>query len=201
MKGFTKFISYVKDECKQHKVNFKHYKRSYVKLSDTVKCGGYFECPEYSATGKGTLAFSSGKLSMAIMVHEYAHMTQWLDKIPLWAKASTSLELLDKWLSGKNVKSINKHIDICKDLELDNEIRSVKLIKKWNLPIDVSKYTKEANAYILFYLYLKETRRWSVPGNSPYSVKEIVDSMSDKFDMNYKKLDPKIRELFIKHNI
>ena len=61
MKGFTKFISFVKDECKQHKVNFKHYKRSYVKLSDTIKCGGYFESPENSYTNKGTLAFASGK--------------------------------------------------------------------------------------------------------------------------------------------
>jgi len=202
MQGFENFITFVKDECKKNKVNFRGYKRNYVKLSNNVKCGGYFEAPDGVNVKKGNLAFANGsKEAMPILVHEYCHMTQWLDKLPLWGLAEVSNSKLDRWLNGENIRGIKKHIDISKELELENEKRSVEMIKKWNLPIDVDLYTKKANAYVLFYLHLKDTRKWSKPGNSPYSNQEIIDAMSNKFDMNYNTLDPGIKKLFKKHNI
>ena len=75
-------------------------------------------------------------------------------------------------------------------------LQLVQTIIKWNLDIDVKKYTKKANAYVLFYLYLQESRKWSIPGNSPYENKRILEAMSDQFDMNYESLDPKIRKIY-----
>ncbi len=53
-------------------------------------------------------------------------------------------------------------------MELDNEKRSVAIIKAWDLPIDVKTYTQKANAYIQFYNWMFFTRRWCTPQNSPY---------------------------------
>ena len=75
------------------------------------------------------------------------------------------------------------------------------MIKKWKLPIDVNEYIRKANAYVLFYNYLKKTRKWSEPTNSPYINKNIVEAMSDKFDMDYEKLSPELFELYKREKI
>lgn len=202
MVNFEKFIEFVKSECKKHKVHFKEYKRKYIKLSDSIKCGGFFASGDDDGFEKPTLAYSKGNTdSMSLLVHEYGHMTQWLDTSSVWSKSTQSLGYLDEWLAGNEIDDISKHIDIALELELDNEKRSVELIKQWNLPLDIPTYIKKANAYLQFYLYLKESRKWSVPGRAPYSIEEIVNEMSDKFDMNYTYLEPKIRNLFVYYKI
>ena len=202
MKSTEKFIQFVKDECKKHKVKFKPYKRRYIKLSDSIKCGGFFADGTDEQFPKPVLAFAGGhKDYLELLVHEYCHMTQWLDNIPLWRKANDSLEEIDRWLAGKEVENIDECINASRDLELDNEKRSVDMIKKWNLPIDVNEYTKKSNAYVLFYNYMKTSRKWSLPGNSPYTNKEILLNMSDKFDMNYEKLDLAIEQVYKEQNI
>ena len=201
--NFDKFVDHVKSECKKHKVKVKEYKRTYIKLSDSIKCGGYFEDGTgESYTSKPTLAYALGSTAAPeLLVHEYCHMTQWLDGIPLWKEATESLAKVDEWLAGNDVENINNLISKSRDLELDNEIRSVEMIKKWNLPIDVALYTKKANAYVQFYNYMKESRKWSKPGRAPYSVPEILDMMSDKFDMNYDELTPELRKVFVEQDI
>jgi hypothetical protein len=86
-------------------------------------------------------------------------------------------------------------------LELDNEKRSVALIKKWEFDIDVDEYTRKANAYVLFYNYLYHTRRWSDPKNSPYTNQNIIGKMSNKFNMRYNEMSKKYLELFQKENV
>lgn len=202
MDNFDIFTDFVKSECKKHGVHFKEYKRPYINYSKTIKCAGFFADGEDDIFKKPTLAYAKGNPDyMALLVHEYGHMTQWLDNIPIWKEATFSLDYLDRWLNGEDFDDIYKHIDIAKEIELDNEKRSVELIKKWGLPLDIPTYIRKANAYVQFYLYLKESRRWSQPNKSPYSVIEIIELMSDEFDMDYDTLDPKIRQTFIDHNI
>ena len=62
---------------------------------------------------------------------------------------------------------MHKYIGYTRDLELDNEKRAVRMIRKWKLSVDVDKYIKGANAYIHFYNWMGYTRRWSKPTNSP----------------------------------
>jgi hypothetical protein len=197
-KNTQTFIDYVKSECKKHKVKFKPYKRGYVKLADGVKCGGFFDDSDHPAV----LAFAQGREDfLGLMVHEYCHMTQWLEKIPLWKEAEDGLSRMWDWLSGTEVEDIDGAINIARNLELDNEKRTVEMIKKWNLPIDVNEYIKKANAYIIFYNYLRISRKWSDPTNSPYRNQNIVDAMSDKFDMDYENLSPELEELYKREKI
>jgi len=201
-KEISNFIEFAKSECKKHGVKFKPYKRSYVKLTDDIKCGGYFD--DGSDSDKPVLAFAQGREDfIELMVHEYCHMTQWLEGIELWEICSDSMTIIDEWLSGKDHpdKLVECAINNSRDLELDNEKRAVKIFKEWNIPVDLELYTKKANAYVNFYNYMKTTRKWSDPGNSPYTNKNILEAMSNKFDMNYQELTPGLIELYKKEKI
>lgn len=198
------FISFVKDECKKNSVKFKPYKRSYIKLTNDIKCGGFFDDGSDPATRKATLAFAQGRKDfLELMVHEYCHMTQWIDGIDLWEISASSMTTIDEWLSGVDhpMEEVEAALNASRELELDNEKRSAEMFKKWDLPVDVDLYIKKSNAYVLFYNYMKISRKWSAPGNAPYTNKNILDAMSDKFDMDYENLSEELIELFKKENI
>jgi len=190
------FIQFVKDECKTYGVKCSLRPSKYVKMDGNVKCSGWFdeEAPE--------LVVAMNRADwIEILAHEYGHLTQWVEQVPIWKKAEVSLGKVWDWLDGKNCRTIGKHIGVARDLELDNEKRSVALIKKWQFDIDVDEYTRKANAYVLFYNYLYHTRRWSDPKNSPYTNQNIIGKMSNKFNMKYEYLTPKLEKIFRTENI
>ena len=111
------------------------------------------------------------------------------------------MEKIDNWLGGKRVHNIKKHLAVSRDLELDNERRTVKLINKWKLSIDVKDYVKKANSYVHFYNWMYYSRKWSSPGNSPYTNSDIQAVMSTRFNMKYDELTPRVYNAFAKANI
>jgi hypothetical protein len=117
------------------------------------------------------------------------------------SSAAVSLGKVWDWLDGKNCRSIEKHIAVARDLELDNEKRAVKIIKKFELKVDLVHYVKKANAYVQFYNWMLITRKWSKPKNSPYKNKNLVNAMSNKFNMKYDYLTPKLEKIFRTENI
>lgn len=190
------FIDFVKDLCKKNGITPSLRNSKYVKLSPKIRCSGWFD-----SESRILVVSMNHKDWIEILAHEYSHMTQWLDKIPLWNIATDSLELVDLWLAGETIDDIEEHINNSRDLELDNEKRTVEVIKKFGLSCDIDLYIKKCNAYILFYNYIKESRKWSKPGNGPYSNKKILDLMSSEFDMDYSELTKEIRDTFISENI
>jgi phosphorylcholine metabolism protein LicD len=190
------FIEFVKNQCFEYGVKCRLKNVTYVKLSGNIKCSGYFD------SEKPELVVAMNRKDwIEILVHEYCHLTQWVEQIPLWNKSATSIGKIDEWLSGGEVKSINRHLGVARDLELDNEKRSVALIKEWGLKVDVEHYIQKANAYVQFYNYMGISRRWSKPGNSPYSNENLINEMPDKFNMNYKKMSKKVEKVFKQENI
>lgn len=206
MKRYTKndkaFIQFVKDECKKLGVKTHIKDVKYVKLSPTIKCSGYFDDADPK---KGAiLAASMGKPDgLEILVHEYCHLTQWQDGFELWKVAAKALPVIDEWLEGKykRPETLKRAFEIAIGLELDNEKRSVKMIKEWGLSVDVENYVKRANSYLMFYNWLKQTRRWSKPGNQPYNNKRLVEAMPANFRMNYSKLPKKYETIYREENI
>jgi hypothetical protein len=203
MKRYTKkdlaFIQFVKDECKRLGVKNHIKDVKYVKLSPTIRCSGYFDDAD-----EPILAASMGKEDgLAILVHEYCHLTQWQDGFPLWKKAARAIPVIDEWLEGKykRPETLDRAFDISIGLELDNERRSVKIIKKWGLSIDTADYVKRANAYLQFYNWLRKTRKWSKPGNQPYNNKRLVEAMPATFRMDYSKLSKKYETIYREENI
>lgn len=186
------FVEFVKDECKKNGVKYKLNQVKYLKLSSNIKCSGYFD-----DGADPILAVAMGKpTAIEILVHEYSHMTQWLDGIDLWKKGCVGVTKIDKWLSGKRISNIDEAFDWAIALELDNEKRSVKNIKKFGLDVDVDLYVKKANSYLQFYLWMKTTRKWSNPSNLPYENEALLSVMPANFKMNYSKLSDKVKKIF-----
>jgi hypothetical protein len=194
------FVDYVKSECKKYGIKCSLRPVKYLKLSGNIKCSGYFD------DWNMVLACATNKKDwLSILVHEYAHLTQWVDKCKIWNTVSKfdSVGKMDSWLNGESVKGYKRHIDLVKELELDNEKRSVKIIKDFGLDscINVEDYIRKANAYIQFYNYIKTTRRWSDPKNSPYTNKTVIQAMPKVFRMNYKKMSKRAESAFLKSKI
>ena len=189
--SISNFIDHVKSECDHYHIKCDLRNTTYVKISDSIKASGYFD------ESVPTLVCSmKRKDSIEILAHEYGHLTQWVDNISLWKAVEVSMPKLDSWLGGKEVLDIADHIAVCRDLELDNEKRTIEIIKKFKLPIDLADYRKKANSYVMFYNYMLISRRWCTPKNSPYSNKRIIEAMPAKFSMDYTKLPKRIEKIF-----
>jgi hypothetical protein len=198
------FIAHVKSECEKHGVEYRRFNAPFVELTESIKCSGFFSDGTDESFDHPILCFADERTDwLEILVHEYCHMTQWLDgdHFDLWGKAVDAIDFVDKWIGGEDISGIEKYFNISRDLELDNEKRAVEIFKKWDLPVDVDLYTKKANAYVNFYNYMKVSRKWSVPGNSPYTNKNIMEAMSSKFDMNYSELSEGLTDLYRKEKI
>jgi hypothetical protein len=195
-KKATEFIKYVKAECKKYGIKCDLRRTKYVRLPGKVKCSGYFDDQNMEL-----VCSMNRKDSLEILAHEFGHLTQWVDQTSLWKKADVSIPKVDEWLMGEDVPDIKKHLAVSRDLELDNEKRTVKIIKKFGLDIDVDEYIKKANCYVHFYNRMLATRKWCTPGNSPYNNKRLIDIMPANFRMNYNKIPKKIEKVFIEEQI
>jgi len=174
-----RFIDHVHAVCDEHEVKIDIRNTSYVWV-DGIRASGFFdgEAPELRMAGNNPHA-------LKILVHEFGHLTQWLDKSSVWYKGVLDHTKLDSWLLGDQVHHINEIIDEVAEVEHDNELRAVQLIKKFRLPIGVREYIREANSYLYFYQHLKNTRRWARPNNRPYMNTAVVSVCPSKIYPSY----------------
>lgn len=190
------FIQYVKNRCKEHGVKCDLRNTTYLRLSATSTCSGYFS----EAAPELVVAMKSPRW-IGILAHEYSHLTQWVERIPVWVKAENSLQHVWDWIDGTDIKGINRHINVARDLELDNEQRAVNIIQRFDLNVDIDSYIRRANAYVQYYNWIKQTRKWSKPGNTPYSNERLIAAMPNKFNMDYSKIPKRIERIFREENI
>lgn len=192
------FVDHVKAVCKKHKFKLQLRNVSYVKVSSNIKCGGFFD-----HMNKLLVVATKKHSWLELLVHEYAHMTQWIEDCEAWKNASHVTDEVDRWLEGEDfdTKFIHEIVDKVRDLELDNEKRSVELIKKFKLQVDLDRYVRKANGYVYFYTWIKESRRWSKPGNSPYSNETVISTMPNEFQQSYETIPNHIREVFVSEGI
>lgn len=195
-KNVTDFIEHVKGHCRRVGIKCEIRPVKYLVLSGNIRCGGYFDDDRMMLVVAG-----NHKDWLGILVHEYAHLTQWEENCEAWRKGGTGLNNLEHWLSGNKIRSVKDAINRARNLEHDNELRSVKLIKKWKLPVNLTEYIQKANAYLQFYNYMKISRRWSKPNNSPYSNKNVWSKMPTSFRMNYERMGEKYIKLYQQNNI
>ena len=191
-----KFVQYVKEQCAMYGIKCIIRPVKYVKLSRNIQCGGWFD-----ETEKVLVCASNRPDFLQILVHEFSHLTQWVEQCEPWLKGINGIGYVDEWLSGKDVPNIRKHLAYSRDLELDNEKRSVKHIKKFGLSIDIEDYIRRANAYVQLYNWMYYTRRWSTNSNSPYRNPRIIAAMPKTFHMNYQKMSKKVEKVFREENI
>jgi|WetSurMetagenome_2_1015567.scaffolds.fasta_scaffold535158_1 hypothetical protein len=190
------FVQFVKDECKYYGVKFKVGRGKRIKLIGDLPCSGYFD----SDLKELAVALKAPGY-LGILAHEYCHLTQWAEKADVWIRTNEEKSYV-KWgehIEGKKVDDMSYHFDLMRDLELDNEKRTVALIKKLKLPIDVKEYTKKANSYIMFYNYMKITGKWC-SNRPPYTSQRLLNALPDKFSLDYTKLPKRLETIYREEN-
>lgn len=191
MGNIQQFVKHVRAECKAHGIKFVLKRSTYILTPDKIRCVGYFDADDR----KELVVAGKDRNWLMTLVHEYGHLTQWVENCKEW-RETEDIDNIDDWLNGIEVPNAKKALAKTRDLELDNEKRSVQLIKAWGLPINTKIYTQKANAYIQYYNYLYYTRRWHHPDNSPSKNPKVYKQMPSTFSMDYKKLSDKYKKVF-----
>jgi len=185
------FVHYVKDLANKYEVSLLFPQTSTVKYSAIQRSSGYF-MEESNRIVKATLACAMGNPHwLEILVHESCHMQQWIAKSKLWTKCTFKGEdvndVIEDWVERK-VELTEAQLEYCirkvQHVELDCEQRSVEKIKEFNLPIDINKYIKQANAYIYSYAAIKKYRNLS--NRFSYDSPALIGKMSKKFHSDVK---------------
>ncbi len=136
------------------------------------ECGGWFDSDE-----KEFVVALDNPMGFEILIHEYSHFLQWKHHNDWFSKTNGGVRILFGWLDGMEYS--NEILDLAwRDtvaLELDCEWGALSLIKKYDLPVDVDKYRLAANAYLLFYGFVRSRREWSK--KSPYNNDAILAEM------------------------
>lgn len=120
---------------------------------------------------------------MEVFVHESCHMDQWIEGCNAWVNGVQSVDDYFEWLDGKECKNIEQVVINAAMLEADCELRSIKKIKDYDLDIDTRRYAKKANAYVYFYLYSLNTRRWYDPEKKPYDDHWLLSQCPSEIDL------------------
>lgn len=86
-------------------------------------------------------------------IHEYCHFRQWQDDTAIWRNGILAYQFFYDYLDGITETCSKKHLINLQLVELDADRRALKLITRYDLPIDKDLYIKESNAYTLAWKY------------------------------------------------
>lgn len=161
-------------------------------------CGGWFDCNkrEFVVAMKNRLGFET-------LIHEYSHYLQWKNKKRFYNKKLKSVEIVFNWIDGKFFKKniVEEAMGEVIELEWDCEIGAMDIIRKYDLKVDLGEYAQAANAYLMFYNFILETRLWCK--EAPYNLKimnlmptalqplefyKIPENLTDKLRKEYDKI-------------
>lgn len=199
------FEQFVEKRCKDLGVAFFASPERSVDLWGS-ESNGYFM--DENSEGGPKLAYAKGQPVekwFPVLVHEYNHMLQWLEGDPLWhtEDLADSDDYLWAWLQGDEEldPELAKAYAMCNlRLELDCERRSVVMIEDMGLPLDVPKYIKTANSYVLFYHPMLKHRRWYDIGKEPYNTPALVAAMPESlYELDYENVSDEIINLYETH--
>jgi hypothetical protein len=160
----------------------------------TVDCDGRWTQGWFDGEGK-KLVVGTGcdeQKWLGTLLHEYSHLTQWIEKAPVWL-ACDKVSNMDDWLDGKRVHAPGQMIAATRELEADCERRTIRLIQELDAPVDLERYARGANSYVHFYNIIAETRKWYALGRGPYSVPEVLAVANPTLDKDFSKTPKALR--------
>ena len=170
------FINDLVKLCKENGIKIELSNTEKVTAEDNLKCNGYFDGEKLVVATKNPL-----NLWLRILVHESCHVDQSIENKEWYNASNMHVSKIDNWLkdSKQEFKDKEESYRSVAELELDCEKRAIKKIKKYELPIDINEYIKEANEYILGYMKSRKTGKWD-DGTKSLN-KKIRESMPIKF--------------------
>jgi hypothetical protein len=156
LKAQREFVQMARKHLKEHEYRLVWGKGEYVNC-DGYRASGYFD-----QESKQIRVARKNKLWFEVFIHEYCHFHQWIDKSSVYNRSNNSSTIIDNWFNGKtyNDITIDKAFETVREMERDCEMRSTKLIKKYNLPVDLERYIRMANCYIYVHYFMREYRKF-----------------------------------------
>lgn len=202
-KDVQAFIDYVHSSLRKYKINL-------ILSLETATIGknqisGYFD-----DGSKELLVCINEPNWIETLVHEFCHFLQFKEQDPIYTSldqdGSNYISELWDWLDGKlefiSTKRKNEAFRKIIAMELDCERRSVEMIKRFKLPVNLEDYEYVAFVYIHFYNFCKKYRTWFSDGVSVADIVEISD-LENKYkislDGDFRKLPPEFEEIFKKY--
>ena len=199
-----KFLDYVHSSLRKHKIKL-------ILSMDTKSIGknqisGYFD-----ESSKELLVCINDPDWIETLVHEFCHFLQFKEQDPIYTSLdqgdSNYLSEMWDWLDGRyefiSTKRKNEAFRKIAAMELDCERRSVEMIKRFKLPVNLEDYTYIAFVYVHYYNFSKKYRTWFSDGVSVADIVEIAD-LEDKYkislDGDFRKLPPEFEEIFKKYS-
>jgi len=204
--AFSDFLTYAIQKLVKSEVNISLTNTTNVMFGEENRCSGWFSgSDEDTLEDRQFCVAMNNPNAQGIFVHEYSHFLQWRNKKGIWYdidvdKESNFWEWLDgnKKMSKKSLREISLLIGA---VEADAERRSVGIIKKWDIDINLKEYKRKANTYIFFYTVIPDIGSWYSSGTPPYEIPEIMDLMPNTFLSDYSNPPEGYLELIKKHCI
>ena len=204
-KRIRDFIAYVREVCKKHDVELYLGQGSRIVYPDpdcssrtsnnAMGMGCFIEYDEESPTaGKLMVATKRPRWQwVGTLAHELSHTMQWLECEPTYTAGdmpdgNEASVVVDDWIAFKedfNKRTVRQALQITVDCELDNEKRTVRMLRKFKLPVVEKRYIQSANSYLFFHQVVFENRTWY---NTKMFSPEVINHMPDHFlpDESYK---------------
>jgi hypothetical protein len=191
-KTIKHFLQHIHKRTKQRGYRIVFKKGRFIKIPSIPSCPvcGYFD-----AENQVIYIAKDHPLWLSNLVHEYCHFEQEISPKHNH-KYDYVYDVVDNWAEKKQElppSKIRKYVRIIRDDELDCEQRAVKLIKDFNLPIDLKRYIKKANLYLYFHLILERHRFLPASSLCP-----LWKRMPAHFENNYNRIPRGLSEDFKK---
>ncbi len=191
------FLDYVKNHCDNKGIEFKVFEgKTAMTVMTNSPCSGFFESNEKIKPTLGIAKDLEGSTFFEVLAHEFSHSNQYLEKDPAWDNSRLSSEEVRKYSErlNKDLSSLetgdvldfwwSKVIELSSEeadsltlrttaVEFDCERRTVELIKSLGLALNSQEYAQKANAYLATYFFARKHRRFTTPGHSTYTKKEV----------------------------
>lgn len=176
------FLEYAFKKLQHKKVTAIISTDKYVMIvEENIKCNGYFYEDDGSDLMFGIAIGKPLNKWFPVFVHEFCHFEQFCENKSKWD--SLKDDDLWYWVGGTTElkpRELTIAINDSRDLEHDCELRVIKKIKEFQLPIDAERYSQQAAAYILFYNYMLKHRKWYKMGKEPYRNEKLMKLMPKK---------------------
>lgn len=197
---FEEVKSLIKAECKKYNVEFYYGRGKTVLFNDSVKSNGYFTDGNDGEGHQPRLAIANGPNKLDVLIHEYCHMQQYLEQSPEWVALIDNGQIWE-WLGGEDgftEQELDESFKASYNIELDCERRSIAQHREWQTGLNEAEYIQKANAYTMFYIFMRENRLWYKSGKEPYALREVWSKMPSTFDFNRIEVYSQVYRLFEK---
>lgn len=152
-----RFLEYAQAKGREHRVRLIIAEQYYF-FANGKKVYGFFEHPQ-SKRHVGKIAVArKGKVRpwLHVLAHEFGHFGQWVEQCPVWVNDEFEDEYVTALIEGGQAvpeDTMVRHYLAKRELELDCEFRALKIIRDWELPIDIHDYASYANLHVLMYTH------------------------------------------------